>query len=94
MHSPVGLGMQTAKRVQFYSYGFKLRKKVNSEIWNSPGSRQLLQPQPFPKIFKILDPSFIFIWPGIVCFPEICHSSAINFDLLKSEVRPIVSRFE
>ena len=32
----------------------------------SPGSRQLLQVQPFSQIFQILNPPFDFIWPGIV----------------------------
>ena len=50
----------------------------------SPGSRQLLQLQLFSQIFQILDPPFDFILPGIVWFPEICHSSTINFDLLKT----------
>ena len=38
----------------------------------------------FPN-FKILDPPFFdFILPGIVWFPKICHSSAINFDFLNT----------
>ena len=36
----------------------------------------------FSQIFQILDPPFDFIFPGIVWFPGICHSSATNFDLL------------
>ena len=33
-------------------------RRVDSEIWGSPGCRQLLQLQRFPKILKILGPSF------------------------------------
>ena len=39
---------------------------------------------PFSQIFQILDLPFDLILPGIVRFPEICHSSAINFDFLKT----------
>ena len=52
MHELTGLGMHTARRVQSYSYSLRLRKKINSEIWGSPGSRQLLHLQQFPKILK------------------------------------------
>ena len=58
------------------------KKKLPRDLC-SPGSRQLLQMQPFSQIFQILDP-LDFILPGIVWFPEICHSSAINFDFLKT----------
>ena len=52
MHELANLGIQTSKRIRVYSDSFKLGKKLNPEIWGSPGSRQLLRLQQFPKIQK------------------------------------------
>ena len=52
MHKLAYLGIQTSRRFQFYSDSLKLGERVNSEIWGSPGSRQLLHLQQFPKILK------------------------------------------
>ena len=61
MHDLDDSGIQTSKRVQVYSGSLKLGKKINLEIWGSPGSRQLLRLQQFPKILKNLGPPlFLF----------------------------------
>ena len=52
MHRLANLGIQTSRRFRFYSNSLKLGERVNSEIWGSPGSRQLLQLQQIPKIPK------------------------------------------
>ena len=52
MHELANLGIQTAKRIRVYSDSLKLGKKINPEIWGSPGSRQLLHLQQSPKILK------------------------------------------
>ena len=53
MHDLADLGIHTSKRVRFYSDSLKLGKKINPEIWGSPGNRQLLHLQQSPKILKI-----------------------------------------
>ena len=60
MHELADLGIQTSKRVRFYSDSLKLGKKINPEIWGSPGSRQLLHLQQFPKILKKFGTPFYF----------------------------------
>ena len=52
MHKLAYLGIQTSRRFQFYSDSLKLGERFISEIWGSPGSRQLLHLQHFPKILK------------------------------------------
>ena len=52
MHKLAYLGIQTSRRFQFYSDSLKLGERVNSDIWGSPGSRQLLHLQQSPKILK------------------------------------------
>ena len=60
MHRLANLGIQTSRRFRFYSNSLKLGERVNSEIWGSPGSRQLLQLQHFSKNSKIfLDPPLL-----------------------------------
>ena len=61
MHDLADLGIQTSKRVRVYSGSLKLGKKINPEIWGSPGSCQLLCLQQFPKILKKFGtPPFFF----------------------------------
>ena len=74
MHDLTGLGMQATRRVQSYSYSLRLRKKVNSEIWGSPGSRQLLHLQQFPKILKKF-------WT-LLCFELVSSSLGFIFLIL------------
>ena len=52
MHKLAYLGIQTSRRFRFYSNSLKLGERVDSEIWGSPSSRQLLHLQQFPKILK------------------------------------------
>ena len=52
MYKLANLGIQKSRRFQFYSDSLKLGERVNAEIWGSPGSRQLLHLQQFPKILK------------------------------------------
>ena len=55
------VGIQACRRIQPISFMAKrsiTKGRVDSEIWGSPGSRQLLQLQHFPKIQKISRPSF------------------------------------
>ena len=61
----------------------------------SPGSRQLLQLQLFPKFLKILDPPFNFILPRIVWITELCFCfpSATNLDCLKLKWGQLFSCF-
>ena len=53
------VGVQASRRIQPISLMAKqciTEGRVNSEIWGSPGSHQLLQLQQFPKILKLLRP--------------------------------------
>ena len=60
MHELADLRIQTSKRVRVYSDSLTLGKKINPEIWGSPGSRQLLHLQQFRKNSKkILDPPLL-----------------------------------
>ena len=55
------VGIQASRRIQPISLMAKqsiTKGRVDSEIWGSPGSRQLLQLQGFPKSLKYLAPSF------------------------------------
>ena len=52
MHKLAYLGTQTSRRFRFYSDSLKLGERVISEIRGSPGSRQFLHLQQFPKILK------------------------------------------
>ena len=55
MHMFAILGIQASRRIQPMSLMIKqscTERRVYSEIWGSPGSRQLLQLQQFPKILK------------------------------------------
>ena len=62
MHKLACLGIQTSRRFLFYSDSLKMGERVNSEIWGSPGSRQLLQLQHFSKNSKnFLDPPLLWI---------------------------------
>ena len=60
MHDLADLGIHTSKRVRVYSDSLKLGKKINPEIWGSPGSHQLLHLQQSPKILKIFGPPLYF----------------------------------
>ena len=56
MHVVAIIGIQASRRIQLMSLMIKqffTERRVDSEIWGSPGSRQLLQLQFFPKIQKI-----------------------------------------
>ena len=62
MHGLADLDIHTSKRVRVYSDSLKLGKKINPEMWGSPGSRQLLRLQQFPKILKNFGtPPFFFL---------------------------------
>ena len=64
MHVFAILGIQASRRIQLMGLMIKqyfTGRKVDSEIWGSPGSRQLLQLQQFPKILKISRPSFYLV---------------------------------
>ena len=52
MHKLPCLGIQTSRRFRFYLDSLKLGERVNSEIWGSPGSRQLLRLQQFSQNSK------------------------------------------
>ena len=55
MHVFVILGIQAYRRIQTYELDDQIVfywEEVDSEIWGSPGSHQLLQLQRFPKIQK------------------------------------------
>ena len=55
MHVFVIIGIQASRRIQPMSLMTKqsiTERRVDSEIWGSPSSRQLLQLQRFPKILK------------------------------------------
>ena len=55
MHVFVIIGIQASRRIQPMSLMTKqsiTERRVDSEIWGSPGSRQLLQLQRCPKILK------------------------------------------
>ena len=61
MHMFAIVGIQASRRIQPISLMAKqstTEGRVDSEIWDSPGSRQLLQLQRFPKSLKNLGPSF------------------------------------
>ena len=81
------LGNQTSRRIQHVGFIVKTvccsKKKLSKDLC-SPCSRQLLQLQPFSQILKFGTSFFYFILPEIVWFPEIWHSSAINFDFFKT----------
>ena len=58
------VGIQASRRIQPISLMAKQstpKGRVDSEIWVSPGSRQFLQLQQFPKFLKIWDPPFKFV---------------------------------
>ena len=64
MHVFAILGIQASRRIQLMGLTIKQSftgRKVDSKIWGSPGSRQLLQLQQFPKILKISGASFYFV---------------------------------
>ena len=70
MHVFTILGIQACRRIQLMGLMIKQSftgRKVDSKIWGSPGSRQLLQLQHFPKIQQILGPSFFFLLNSLVC---------------------------
>ena len=55
------VGIQASRIIQPISLRAKqsiTEGRVNSKIWGSPGSRQLLQLQQFPKFPKNWDPPF------------------------------------
>ena len=61
MHVFSIIGIQESRRIQPMILMTKqsiTEGIVDSEIWGSPGSHQLLQLQHFPKIEKISGPSF------------------------------------
>ena len=61
MHVSAILGIQAAGSIQLMSWMIKTVfywEEVKSEIWGSPGSRQLLQLQLFPKFKFFLGTSF------------------------------------
>ena len=64
-----------------------------SKDLGSPGSRQLLQLQHFPKFFKILDPPFNFILPRSVWIPELCLSSVTILGFPELDLSSIVYHF-
>ena len=67
MHNLASLGIQTARGFQLFIQTVLHWEEVKLEIWGSPGSRQLLQLQHFPKKFKkIRDPPFAYI--GLIFF--------------------------
>ena len=69
MHMFAIIGIQASRRIQAMSLMTKqsiTERRVDSEIWGSPGSRQLLQLQQFPKILKILGPSFLSCFAQLV----------------------------
>ena len=58
------VGIQASTRIQPISLMTKqsiTEERVDSKIWGSPGSLQLLQLQRFPKFLKIWDPPFKFV---------------------------------
>ena len=63
MHVFAILGIQVSRRIQIMGLMIKqssTERKVDSEIWGSLGSRQLLQLQHPPKIQNFLGPSLLF----------------------------------
>ena len=72
MHVVDIIGMQASKRIQTMSLMIKpflfTKRRVDSEIWGSPGSRQLLQLQQFHKILKISGPPFYLVFLSLFGF--------------------------
>ena len=63
------VGIQASRRIQPISLMAKqsiTEGRVDSKIWGSSGSRQLLQLQRFPKFLKIWDPPFKFVLLSLV----------------------------
>ena len=65
-----------------------MREKVNSEIWGSPGSRQMLHLQQFPKILKNLRTLLYFDLVGFSTrfWPMIFWNVLQPFDLLSIDL--------
>ena len=68
MHDLASLGIQTSRRFQHFIQTVLHWEEVKSEISGSPGSRQLLQLQHFPKIQKISGPSSCLFWVHFFLF--------------------------
>ena len=63
------IGVQESRIIQPMSLMAKqsiTEGSIDSEIWGSPGSRQLLQLQHFLKFLKIWDPPFNFVLLNLV----------------------------
>ena len=71
MHVFAILGIQASRRIQLMGLMIKQSstgRKVDSEIWGSPDSHQLLQLQHFPKIQNFLGTSFYFFFAQLLGF--------------------------
>ena len=64
MHVFAILRIQASRRIQLFNKTVFYWEEVKSEIWGSPGSRQLLQLQQFPKIQKNFKWHKKCIWHG------------------------------
>ena len=79
MHVFASFGIQASRRIQPMSLMTKqsiIERRVDSEIWGSPGSRQLLQLQQFPKIIKNFETLLLILFClaclGLLDFTDDC----------------------
>ena len=79
MHVVAIIGIQESRRIQPMSLMTKqyfTTRRVDSEIWGSPSSRQLLQLQRFPKILKNFETILLILFClaclGLLDFTDDC----------------------